>query len=77
VFPKSSKRSSLKGGGPKVGDLPLDLLVQVRAREWKVKVRPKRLPHDLTWALHGGVLRKECFLNYDLGGLLLPQWFCV
>ena len=36
--------------GPKVGNLPSDLLVWVRALEWKVQVRPwpKRLPHDLS-----------------------------
>ena len=64
-------------GGPKVGNLPLDLLVRVRVSLWVIKVRSqsKRLPRVSARFLHRGVLAGECSLECGLGELLLPPWF--
>jgi len=78
VFTNSSKKNHPRNtGGPKVGNLPLDLLVRARVslKVVHVQLQPKRLSHGLARVLHGGVLAGECSLEYSLGELLLLLWF--
>ena len=64
---------------PKARNLPLEFLVRVRVSEWELWVWPwpKRLPHGLIQALHGGVLGEECSLECGLKELLLLLCFLV
>jgi hypothetical protein len=56
-FQDIQKSSSSKMKSLKVGNLPLEFLVQVRVSRWEVLVlpQPKRLPHGLIQVLHGGI----------------------
>jgi hypothetical protein len=57
----------------------LGLQVRVIDLLWKVKaqLQPRRLLHVEAMALLECVLAEECFLRFDLRGLLLHPWFYV